>query len=280
MEIRLHRELAEFAGLTERLYGADPVTHTIALTVLAQRLGPMGAADVRTLLTAHDTAGVVGAALRTRPWPLVVSALPQAAAGAAVAVLLEHDPELRQVGGPRPRAEAFADAWCESTGASAHTVTAHRLFRLGELTPPSGVVGRARRAGTDDLELACRWHRAFGAEAVPDAPVPSRQDVRRQLGGDGFTVFWELPDGEPVAMARASEPTIGMSRIGPVYTPPRRRGHGYGSAVTAAASGWALQAGVRDVVLFTDLANPVSNVIYPRLGYRPVHDAVQLAMEL
>lgn len=27
---------------------------------------------------------------------------------------------------------------------------------------------------------------------------------------------------------------------------------------------------------FTDLANPVSNVIYPRLGFRPLQDAVEI----
>jgi predicted GNAT family acetyltransferase len=66
-----------------------------------------------------------------------------------------------------------------------------------------------------------------------------------------------------------------MSRIGPVYTPPEHREHGYASAVTAAAAAWALAAGACHVVLFTDLANPVSNSIYPRLGFRPVHDAVE-----
>lgn len=35
--------------------------------------------------------------------------------------------------------------------------------------------------------------------------------------------------------------------------------------------------GAWQVVLFTDLANAVSNAIYPRLGYRPVHDAVEIA---
>jgi predicted GNAT family acetyltransferase len=69
-----------------------------------------------------------------------------------------------------------------------------------------------------------------------------------------------------------------MTRLGPVYTPPERRGHRYGSAATAAATQWALDAGARHVVLFTDLANPVSNSIYPRLGYRLVHDDVQLAL--
>ncbi|MGH3873182.1 MAG: GNAT family N-acetyltransferase [Pseudonocardiaceae bacterium] len=45
-----------------------------------------------------------------------------------------------------------------------------------------------------------------------------------------------------------------MSRIAPVYTLPQHRGRGYGSAVTAAAAGWAQQAGAAQVVLFTDLA--------------------------
>jgi predicted GNAT family acetyltransferase len=53
------------------------------------------------------------------------------------------------------------------------------------------------------------------------------------------------------------------------------RNRGFGSAVTAAASRWALDAGAEHVVLFTDLSNPVSNVIYPRIGYRPVFDAVE-----
>jgi predicted GNAT family acetyltransferase len=80
-------------------------------------------------------------------------------------------------------------------------------------------------------------------------------------------------------MARASTPLAGMSRVTSVYTPMALRGHGYGSAVTAAASRWALEAGASDVVLFTDLANPISNAIYPRLEYRPVHDAVVLALD-
>ncbi len=226
MELRLHSDLAEFARLTGALYGADPVTHTVAITITDQRLtGTVPAEDVRTLLTVHAGPSVVGAALRIHPWPLLVSGLPVAATGLAAIALAGHDPELGQVFGPREPAEAFAAAWCAATGAAARIVMANRLFRLEELIPPVRVAGQAR----------------------------------------------------PVALARASPPAYGMSRIGPVYTPPEHRGHGYGSAVTAAATRWALDAGAHHVVLFTDLANPVSNNIYPRLGYRLVHDAVQLA---
>lgn len=39
----------------------------------------------------------------------------------------------------------------------------------------------------------------------------------------------------------------------------------------------ALDAGATDVVLFTDLANPSSNALYQRLGYRPVQDRIVLS---
>jgi predicted GNAT family acetyltransferase len=68
-----------------------------------------------------------------------------------------------------------------------------------------------------------------------------------------------------------------MVRIGPVYTPPEFRGAGYASAVTAELSLRALEAGAAEVLLYTDLDNPVSNSIYQRIGYRAVEDRVVLA---
>ena len=67
-----------------------------------------------------------------------------------------------------------------------------------------------------------------------------------------------------------------MSRVAPVYTPPEHRANGYGSAVTAAVSQHVMNAGATSVVLFTDLANPTSNSIYQKIGYRPVYDSTEL----
>ena len=61
--------------------------------------------------------------------------------------------------------------------------------------------------------------------------------------------------------------------------PTHRRGHGYGSAVTAAAAAWVLR-GADEVVLFTDLANPVSNVVYQRIGFRPVSDSARISFSV
>ncbi len=65
--------------------------------------------------------------------------------------------------------------------------------------------------------------------------------------------------------------------FGPVYTPPGLRRRGYAGALTVAVSRAALDAGADEVVLFTDLANPTSNALYQRLGYRPVEDRIILS---
>lgn len=57
-----------------------------------------------------------------------------------------------------------------------------------------------------------------------------------------------------------------------VYTPPAARGRGYASACVAALSQRVLDDGAHFCMLYTDLANPVSNAIYQRIGYVPVAD--------
>lgn len=54
--------------------------------------------------------------------------------------------------------------------------------------------------------------------------------------------------------------------------PAHLRGRGYAGAATAEVSRAALASGADEVLLFTDLANPTSNGLYQRIGYRPVAD--------
>ena len=75
-----------------------------------------------------------------------------------------------------------------------------------------------------------------------------------------------LPEDQP------TEADPGLPGDGPVYTPPDLRGRGFGGAATVAVTRAALADGAEGVVLFADLANPASNTLYQRLGYRPVSD--------
>lgn len=197
-------------------------------------------------------------------------------------LLAEAHPGLPDANGRRLQTETFAHAWSHRTGAVARQRAVMRLFVLGELSPPRAVAGAPRQAGCDDTALLARWRTACAGETAGGlrSSGSAEEQTRRSLRAGNTSLLWEVR-GDPVAWASASVPVAGMSRIGPVYTDPGHRGHGFGSAVTAAATAWALQAGAWQVVLFTDLANAVSNAvsnaIYPRLGYRPVHDAVEIA---
>lgn len=274
MEIVRHVDVEEFVALAHPVLAADPLRHTMMLTVLdGLRVDP---ATTAILLTLHES-GVVGAALRTPPWPALVSAVPPPHAEAVEALLGEVDPALPGVAGPTPEAEAFAAARVARGGARIEVDRRMRLFALGHLAHPADVAGAGRTAYGADLELLGAWRRAFADEVDHgwrDALTPVEQVARKLRTGAG-ELLWEV-GGQAVSHAAASAPVAGMSRVGPVYTPPEHRRHGYGGAVTAAASRWALDAGADRVLLFTDLANPTTNALYPQLGYRPVHDAVEL----
>ena len=100
--------------------------------------------------------------------------------------------------------------------------------------------------------------------------------TRREVGD--MRSWWR----EIGAAAGATE--IGVSRveidpgmrIGPVYTPPAFRGRSYATTLTADVSAAQLAAGRRFCFLYTDLANPTSNAIYERIGYRKVAEAAEV----
>jgi predicted GNAT family acetyltransferase len=81
-------------------------------------------------------------------------------------------------------------------------------------------------------------------------------------------------------MASLTRQVACVCRVGSVYTPPQRRQRGYGGAVTSAVSRQALAEGAAEVLLYTDLANPTSNALYQRLGYRPVCDRTSLDLHV
>ncbi len=101
-----------------------------------------------------------------------------------------------------------------------------------------------------------------------DTTIDSAVDDRRCW-------LWRDDTGMPVSMACRRAVIDGSARVGPVYTPPHHRGHGYGSAVTAAATRSILDEGAVPV-LFTDLANPTSNKIYQELGYYPIAERMTI----
>jgi len=186
----------------------------------------------------------------------------------------------REINLPASAEAAFAAAWTARTGKKPRLLERFRLYRLDELIAPDPApVGKPRLASEEDVVLLADWIEAFWHEAEHAAPRRGR-DLALQMAwgrvGEGVFWLWLDESGAPVSLAGHTPITAGMGRLGPVFTPPENRGHGYAAGATTAASEALMRYGADEILLFTDLANPVSNRLYQRLGYRPVSDRARL----
>ncbi|MFD5815525.1 GNAT family N-acetyltransferase [Streptomyces sp. NPDC127038] len=272
---RLTHDLDAFLGTAGDFLRSRPDRHTVALTVTEalRRRGMSqygGSAPVFGIL--ERDGAVRGAFFRTPPYRLNLTSLGERDARSLAALLADARTEVPGVSADKDTAELFVEAWGLRTGARAERLRSERLYRLAGVTVPEPAPpGRARVADAGDRDLLARWYTEF-AESIGEGAhrdLGAWADERISYGG---VTLWETPDGTPVAMAGVTPPVAGQLRVAPVYTPAPLRGRGYAGAVTAEVSRAALATGVREVLLFTDLANPTSNGLYQRIGYRPVSD--------
>jgi len=270
--VKLIKDAALFSGVAMDYMSSDPFSTNVIGVQLAGVLDgsrPQGIDDVWAVVLDHDD--VVGAAMHTPPFPLFVSRMPAAAAGQLADALLDAVHSVPGVNGESAAGTAFADIWTARTGAHSLVQTSMRMYRLGELQPPT-VSGTAVAASPEDGHLVTMWLGEFHAEATPHEPAADLTPIaERRIAASELSLWRDR--GQVVSLAGRSAPANGVARVGPVYTPPRERRCGYGAAVTAAASRAALDAGAQHVVLYTDLANPTSNAVYQRIGYLADHDA-------
>jgi RimJ/RimL family protein N-acetyltransferase len=279
MTWRLTDSLDAFLAAADDHLRADPVQHTVALTVLEtlRQAGPNAFGDSPPVFGWHESAsgGTDGAFFQTPPFPVLISSLPAGSADWLLDDLAASRPAPIGVNVTSADEPSVLAAWAALTGGTAVSRLRSRLHKLWVLTPPEPMPpGAARVADDGDRDLLVDWCTAFARETTAGAPGRAERMVDDRLSHHGFTL-WES-GGEPVSLAGLQREVAGVARVTDVYTPPAHRRRGYGGAVTAAVSRSALAAGASAVVLFTDLANPTSNALYQRLGYRAIGDRVTL----
>ncbi|GGJ98071.1 N-acetyltransferase [Streptomyces camponoticapitis] len=279
---QLTDDVEEFRTAADPCLALEPARSTLLLTI-SESVRAHGAGAGASARFGHwresEDAPVSAGFVQTPPLRPLLGPMPDRAARELVPVLRALDPSLSSVQGEEACVRAFAAEW---TGCSGGWHVSHRvrLFRLGELTPPDPApAGRARLATAEDLPLLAEWMSAFATDT--GQAVRADEDYTRATAeriAVGRLWLWDVA-GAPVAMASVTPTVAGQARVSPVYTPLRLRGRGYGGAVTAAVSRAARDAGAEQVLLYTDLANPTSNALYQRLGYRPLTDSQVLTFD-
>lgn len=259
------------------LLTARPDANTVALTVLETLRAGQRFSDVAPLFGWYETGGAVtGAVSMTPPYGVLLGELPAGSEDELVAGIRERAAEVPDVMGTADAASRFAASWTAGASLRAEVAMRQRVYTLDGLRPPTPPpAGKARAAVPADLDLVMDWVTRFHQEAEASAATPQPEIYQRRIEF-GLLWLWQDEQASPVSMASRNVTVAGVSRIGPVYTPPDSRRHGYGAAVTAACTQDALDCGAHQVVLFTDVANPTSNGIYQQLGYRALDDRLIL----
>ncbi|HRE48948.1 MAG TPA: GNAT family N-acetyltransferase [Aggregatilineales bacterium] len=180
--------------------------------------------------------------------------------------------EVSGVSGRPPLAERFGGLWREQTGITPRKGLEMGIYELRVVTPPPNApAGRLAVATPSDIDLVTEWAVGFERDALHQAE-PNRTELRqmceRRLAGGDIYLWHVEGDAAPVSMAAQGRKTFSGVVVNFVFTPPELRGKGYASAAVAALSQHFLDNGHAFCALFTDMANPTSNSIYQKIGYR------------
>ena len=264
----------EFLDVTGALLRADVAGNTELLSVAASvaENGPGFYGEEPPLFGWWAGMGVRidGAFVHTPPHPALLSAVPHAAID-PLAELLARDRRLALAGVSADArvAEGFGAAWSARRQTTAELALRLRLYRLTTLRAPDPPApGRADAASVADEALMRDLMEAFERE-VGEPPGIISRTLDKRLAAGSLTI-WRDVRGTPVAFAGYSIEVEGTRRIGPVYTVTQHRRHGYGAAVTVAASRRALDSGTSQLLLYADIDNLTSNRVYQRLGFEPI----------
>lgn len=146
-----------------------------------------------------------------------------------------------------------------------------------ELREPSDITlvpGHFRTATEADLDLICRWHVDFNAEAT-DSPLDYAAAYEQNSKRVEDFYLFEDTSGKICTMACVVRKLLKGCCISLVYTDPAERGKGYCAAIMHKLAKIQLAKGYEYLGLFVDKANPISNHTYKKVGYVILEDSIE-----
>ncbi len=284
MRVVCYDDASAFQSRTESFLERNEASNNLMLGITAMLVSRSFVPEKAPFMaTVEDGEDIQLVALRTPPHRLILygegdlesipmqSGIPMQSAVSELAdYFIEDNYVLPGVIGPAPAAKAFEECWVRRTSSESVIFMSQRVYVLKEVLYAPEVDGSLRLAGPEDINRVKKWFVSF-SEAVGERTglaEASNNALKRIKARELF--LWDM--GIPVSMAMKTRPSRNGISVSGVYTPPRKRNRGYATACVAALSRLLLKSGYRFCSLFADLANPISNSIYQRIGYRPVTD--------
>lgn len=234
------------------------------------------------MATVIDGKEILLTALMTPPFGITLYATDNQINDEALTCLLEGlkatDWQISGVTSEKGLAERFAEIYGNSKGVGFDVSMNQRIYELSEVNSDVSQFGNLRLVNEGDMAFLPYWIEGITWDILGDlksVQCDPKNYLYQIATGDVYVL--EV-DGKPVSMAKISHKMEQFCGIAMVYTPPYFRGKGYASACVAKLSQVALDRGFSRCVLYTDLANPTSNSIYQKIGYKPVCDSVEIKL--
>jgi len=283
MRVHFSDSVDEYASAVRMFLEQEPCARNVLLSVIdsVRASSASYSAPPSFWWVSTDSGEVIGAASWTPPYALLVSSLPDEAASALAGAMIQRAASVGirppGVNGPEAGAGAVAAAWSAATGDRIERERLILLNELGTLVDVPTPSGSGRTATLADVALLAEWLEAFGTEVDVIIGANARATAERTVRTGGFELW--IDDATPVCVV-GHRVAARVLRVGPVYTPPEHRNHGYGRRLTYEVTASVLaRPDVDRAMLFTDAANPVSNSIYRQAGYvaRDRHVEIEFA---
>ena len=233
------------------------------------------------MATVSNDSGIALTAVMTPPKNLTLYATNNQNDSTAISCLIEGMAQAKitipGLMAEKSLAEMFAQQYATKHNLTAEIAKNQRIYELSEVNPaiPKANLRPARES---DMSFLPYWDAAFYTDCF-DGHLSVGEDAEdyRYIIRSNRVYIMEDKD-MPVTMAKISRDLQTVCVIGYVYTPPYFRRKGYATACVAAVSQIGLDRGFSKCVLYTDLANPISNSIYQKIGYRPICDSLEIKL--
>ena len=262
-----HKFLAVMGPIYENDESCAILPLGVALRI-AEDIAAYGKHQPLLAVVRDDQDYVAASAVMTPPQRLLVySDMPDEEALAILAEeIWEQGWQLHGVNGPAPASEAFAQFWAALVRTRPMPQTRQVSYELRQVQRPKLPAGEVRLAELMDAPQVLAMLDAMQQELdLFLQPAWTLEKVQLSILKKNVFV-WQSASGH-AAMAMTTRPTRQSVTISSVYTLPAARNQGIASALTALLAEEILSRGYRQVNLFADKANPVSNHIYQAIGF-------------
>lgn len=173
-------------------------------------------------------------------------------------------------------AESFARGYCNAKGMGYQINKRQRIYELTHIDPSIITCGNLRLSCGRDMSFLPYWFESFDSDCFGSAFSVQNDTEPYEYQISSGKLYILEDNGTPVSMAKISREMQTVSGVGYVYTPPYFRKRGFATSCVAMLSRMILERGYMKCVLYTDLANPISNSIYQKIGYKPICDSLEI----